>query len=145
MIREKWNADWKFKKGGPSLMGSLMGGEDDSIVVQLPHDAMVHEERTPDTANGTQTGYWPSGIYTYEKTLFAPGEWKDKTAILEFEGVYSNAMVYVNEDLAATQLYGYGNFYVVLDKYLNYGADNQIMVIANNVEPNSRWYTGSGI
>ena len=24
MIREKWNADWKFKKGGPSLMGSLM-------------------------------------------------------------------------------------------------------------------------
>ncbi len=27
MIREKWNADWKFKKGGPSLMGSLMGGE----------------------------------------------------------------------------------------------------------------------
>ncbi|HIR70377.1 MAG TPA: DUF4982 domain-containing protein [Candidatus Pullilachnospira gallistercoris] len=145
MIREKWNADWKFKKGGPSLMGSLMGGEDDSIVVQLPHDAMVHEERTPDTANGTQTGYWPSGIYTYEKTLFAPGEWKDKTAILEFEGVYSNAMVYVNEDLAATQLYGYGNFYVVLDKYLNYGADNQIMVIANNVEPNSRWYSGSGI
>ena len=54
-------------------------------------------------------------------------------------------MVYVNEDLAATQLYGYGNFYVVLDKYLNYGADNQIMVIANNVEPNSRWYSGSGI
>ena len=62
MIREKWNADWKFKKGGPSLMGSLMGGEDDSIVVQLPHDAMVHEERTPDTANGTQTGYWPLSL-----------------------------------------------------------------------------------
>ena len=145
MLRKKWNADWKFKKGGPSLMGSLMGGADDSMIVQLPHDAMVHEERTPDTANGTQTGYWPGGIYTYEKTLFAPEEWKDRTVILEFEGVYSNAMVYVNEDLAATQLYGYANFYVVLDKFLNYGADNQVMVIANNVEPNSRWYSGSGI
>ena len=41
MIREKWNADWKFKKGGPSLMGSLMGGEDDSIVVQLPGSLTV--------------------------------------------------------------------------------------------------------
>lgn len=68
MIREKLNQNWQFAKGSPSMMDAFMGGpqfED----VNLPHDAMVHEERTPDTANGTQTGYWPGGLYTYVKSL----------------------------------------------------------------------------
>ena len=146
MIREKWNRDWTFSKGGPSMMAAMMGGGQQSEIVQLPHDAMVHEERTPDTANGTQTGYWPGGCYTYTKKLYAPAEWQDKTVILEFEGVYATAMVYVNDNLAATQLYGYSNFYVVLDKFLEYGEENTIMVIADNdAEKNSRWYSGSGI
>ena len=107
---------------------------------------MVHEERTPDTENGTQTGYWPGGLYTYTKKLHAPEEWRDKTAILEFEGVYMTAMVYVNGNLAATNLHGYSNFYVVLDKYLEYGQENEIKVVADNAsEKNSRWYSGSGI
>lgn len=146
MIREKWNADWEFIKGAPSLMSALMGGQEKKEIVQLPHDAMVHEERTPDTQNGTQTGYWPGGYYTYTKHLYAPKEWQDKTVILEFEGVYAQAMVYVNGNLAQTQLYGYSNFYVVLDKYLEYDQDNEIQVLADNdVEKNSRWYSGSGI
>lgn len=146
MIREKWNNNWKFLKGAPSLMSSLKGGAAEPEIVQLPHDAMVHEERTTDTGNGTQTGYWPGGYYTYTKTLYAPEEWQDMTVILEFEGVYAEAMVYVNGNLAATQLYGYSNFYVTLDKYLEYGQENEIEVLADNaVEKNSRWYSGSGI
>lgn len=145
MIREKINNDWQFAKGSTSMMSSFMGGPSFEPV-NLPHDAMVHEERTPDTANGTQTGYWPGGLYTYLKKIQVPEEWQEKTAILEFEGVYATAMVYVNGELAATHLYGYSNFYVVLDKYLNYGQENEIRVIADNAaEKNSRWYSGSGI
>ena len=146
MVKSKWNANWEFMKGGPSMMASLMGGAQEKTFVQLPHDAMVHEERTPDTAHKTQTGFWPGGGYTYKKTLYVPKDWTDKSVVLEFEGVYEKAMVYVNDNLAATQLYGYSNFYVVLDKYLEYGQDNEIMVIANNeAEKNTRWYSGSGI
>ena len=95
MIREKLNRDWQFAKGSTSMMSAFMGGPQFEAV-NLPHDAMVHEERTPDTANGTQTGYWPGGLYTYVKKLAVPQEWQDKTVLLEFEGVYATAMVYVN-------------------------------------------------
>lgn len=145
MLRSKINDSWMLAKGGTSMMSSLQGGLEYEEV-NLPHDAMVHEERIPDTANGTQTGYWPGGLYTYTKKLYAPEEWKDKTAIIEFEGVYETAMVYVNGNLAVTNLYGYSNFYVVLDKYLEYGQENEIKVVADNAaEKNSRWYSGSGI
>ncbi len=145
MIREKLNRNWQFAKGSASLMSSFMGGPQFETV-DLPHDAMVHEERTPDTANGTQTGYWPGGLYTYLKKIDVPQEWQEKTVILEFEGVYATAMVYINGELAQSNLYGYSNFYVVLDKYLNYGTENEIRVIADNAaEKNSRWYSGSGI
>lgn len=127
------------------MMSAFMGGPQFETI-NLPHDAMVHEERTPDTANGTQTGYWPGGLYTYVKNINVPEDWQEKTAVLEFEGVYEKSMVYVNGNLAATNLYGYSNFYVVLDKYLNYGENNEIKVIADNAaEKNSRWYSGSGI
>ena len=146
MLRRKWNNDWYFKKGAPTLMSALRPDDVKPVLVQLPHDAMVHEERTPDTKNGAQTGFYPGGLYTYTKKLHAPAEWKDKTVMLEFEGVYEKAMVYLNDKLVATQLYGYSNFYAVLDKYLEYGQDNEIMVVADNAaEANSRWYSGSGI
>ena len=125
MIREKLNQDWQFARGSTSMMSAFMGGPQFEAV-NLPHDAMVHEERTPDTANGTQTGYWPGGLYTYVKKLAVPREWQDKTVLLEFEGVYSTAMVYVNKELAQSNLYGYSDFYVVLDKYLNYGEGSGI-------------------
>lgn len=145
MLRTKLNDSWKLAKAGASMMASLQGGPEYEAVT-LPHDAMVHEERTPDTANGTQTGYWPGGVYTYVRKLYAPEEWREKTVLLEFEGVYMTAMVYVNGNLAATNLYGYSNFYVALDKYLEYGQENDIKVIADNAsEKNSRWYFGSGI
>ena len=145
MLRTKINDNWQLAKGGTSMMSALQGGLEFETI-NLPHDAMVHEERTPDTENGTQTGYWPGGLYTYTKKLNVPEAWRDKTAILEFEGVYMTAMVYVNGNLAATNLHGYSNFYVVLDKYLEYGQENEIKVVADNAsEKNSRWYSGSGI
>lgn len=145
MIRENLNRDWQFARGSASLMSAFMGGPQFEAV-DLPHDAMVHEKRTPDTANSAQTGFWPGGLYTYIKKLDVPEEWQEKTVILEFEGVYATAMVYVNGNLAQSNLYGYSDFYVVLDKYLEYGAENEIRVIADNAsEKNSRWYSGSGI
>lgn len=115
-------------------------------MVHLPYDAMIHEERTPEVESGAQTGFYPGGEYIYQKSFFAPEEWKEKKVLLEFEGIYQTAMVYVNGALAATSLYGYWGFYVELNSWLNYGVENKVKVIASNsLAPNSRWYTGSGI
>lgn len=146
MKRNNFNRDWKIVKGSNSSMLSMLIGGGDMSTVQLPHDAMIHEEQTPDTKNGSQTGFYPGAEYVYLKKLYAPKEWIDKTVILEFEGVYRTAMVYVNGHFVKKNLCGYSNFYVTLDSFLIYGDENEIKVIADNAtELNSRWYSGSGI
>ncbi len=147
MKRIKWNDDWIFLKPGENpMMAAISGGGGCGEIVTLPHDAMIHEERTPDTKNGHQTGFYPGGCYTYIKNFTAPREWAQKTVLVEFEGVYQNARVYVNGDYAGGHPGGYTCFSVVLDDFLKPGENNELKVIANNsAEENSRWYSGSGI
>ena len=112
--------------------------------VTLPHDAMIQEKRSADASNGGH-GYFPGGVYTYEKTFFAPLEWEDKTVLVEFEGVYKNATVSLNGEKLCFHPYGYTDFTVELVS-LKYGAENTLTVVADNSKlPNSRWYSGSGI
>lgn len=83
---------------------------------------------------------------TYEKTLFIPEEWKGRKVLLEFEGVYMNAVVHFNGNIVAKHPYGYTSFLCDLTPYLLYGRDNKISVFVNNSAlPNTRWYSGSGI
>ncbi len=146
MVRENFNRDWQVMKGGSNAAAAAFMGTGEVQLVHLPHDAMIHEERTPEVESGAQTGFYPGGEYIYQKSFPAPEEWKEKKVLLEFEGIYQTAMVYVNGALAATSLYGYSGFYVELNPWLCYGSENKIKVIANNsMAPNSRWYTGSGI
>ncbi len=112
--------------------------------VTLPHDAQIFEHRGADVSNGGH-GYFPGGIYTYEKTFTAPQEWAGKTILVEFEGVYKNASVSLNGKELCFHPYGYTGFFVELDG-LNIGAENTLTVVADNSKlPNSRWYSGSGI
>ncbi|MDE7188033.1 MAG: glycoside hydrolase family 2 protein, partial [Lachnospiraceae bacterium] len=84
--------------------------------------------------------------YCYTKRFTPPAEYRDKTLLLEFEGVYRHASVYVNGQKAAFWAYGYTGFWVMLQPYLHYDEENVILVAADNGEqPNSRWYSGSGI
>lgn len=146
MKKHDFNRDWKFVKGCiPSLKVLQMYGKEAEEIC-LPHDAMIYEERSTQTKNGGAAGFYPGGVYTYFKTFFVPAEWEDRTILLEFEGVYRTAMVYINGILVKTNLYGYSNFYACLTRYLEFGADNEVKVVADNAsEENSRWYTGSGI
>ena len=135
MKQTDFNKDWLFGRQG-----------EEKILVQLPHDAMIHENRDPASPGGGGHGYFPGGVYVYEKTFHAPMEWKDQTVSLLFEGVYKNSTVTVNGTAAGGQPYGYTPFTVCLDGLLHYGGENTVTVTADNSQlPNSRWYSGSGI
>lgn len=137
MIRSDFNSGWVFYREGK---------EADQKSVTLPHDAMIYERRSRDAVTAGACGYFPGGKYIYEKSFTAPSQWKGKKILLEFEGVYQKAEVYLNGRLAASNVYGYSNFYVPLADHLNYGEENRLKVIADNAGcPNSRWYSGSGI
>lgn len=109
--------------------------------VTLPYDAMIHESRSADNTAGL--GYYPGGSYRYEKRWIPDGAAEQ---ILEFEGVYGKTTVLINGNVAVTNLYGYTGFFVDLKPYLLPGVENHIEVLADNSDqPNSRWYSGSGI
>ena len=113
--------------------------------VTLPHDAMLAEPRTALSAGGTNTGWYAGYDYEYRRTLTVPENELADTHILEFEGVYHNAEVWLNGQKAAFRPYGYTNFYVDCAPYLHAG-ENELRVIARNADqPNSRWYSGAGI
>lgn len=146
MRKQTWNQNWALQKPGANPMMALFMGGAGADPVAIPHDAMVHEQRSQENKNGHQTGFYPGGYYTYTKRFTAPEDWRDKTVLLEFEGVYQNARVMINGDYAGGHPFGYGEFAVRADDFLRYGEENTVTVVANNsAEENSRWYSGSGI
>ena len=113
--------------------------------VTLPYDAMIHENRDILSNNSKHSGYFPGGKYSYQKHFFISEEDKKLSHIIQFEGVYQDAKVWINNHLVTNHLYGYTEFEANISKYIEVG-ENIIEVIADNsTEPNSRWYTGSGI
>lgn len=112
--------------------------------VTLPHDAQISEKRGADVSNSGH-GYFPGGVYTYEKVFTAPAEWEGKDILIEFEGIYKNATVSLNGKELCFHPYGYTGFFVELTDLI-YDGENKLTVVADNSKlPNSRWYSGSGI
>ena len=123
-----------------------LDAEGPGFPVTIPHDAMISEKRTENSAGGINTGWFEGYDYLYEKEFMIPEEYRELEVFFEFEGIYHNAEVYLNGKKAAFRPYGYTNFYVDASQYLKFGEQNQICVIARNADqPNSRWYSGAGI
>ncbi|MDO4649803.1 MAG: glycoside hydrolase family 2 TIM barrel-domain containing protein [Eubacteriales bacterium] len=112
----------------------------------LPHDAMMQELRNKENPSKSAGAYFPGGKYVYAKEFDVPAEWGNKHILLLFEGVYKNSRVFLNGSEIGGAAYGYIPFFIGLDDRLNYGTLNRLEVYVDNEEqPNSRWYTGSGI
>ena len=113
--------------------------------VTLPHDAMIHEARDANNTSGSAQAFFPGEAYVYERTFTAPEGFENGRLVLEFEGVYKNAKVFVNGKPVGGAAYGYIPFFVNLDGLLKTG-ENVIRVECENLDqPDSRWYSGAGI
>lgn len=133
MIKERINNGWYFWKEGD---------ESNKTLVNLPHDAMIYEKRDISAPGGASSGFFPGGKYYYEKELDGVSDGK---TIIEFEGVYMDSKVYLNSLEVGGHVYGYTNFYVDLTGKLQEGKNILRVAVDNSHQPNSRWYTGSGI
>lgn len=114
--------------------------------VTLPHDAMVHEERNREAVTGAAGGYYPGGSYVYTKNFLVPKEASGESWFVEFEGAYLDSYVYLNKSFVMSNHSGNRGFVADLTSYLRPGQENQLEVtVRNDAQPNSRWYTGSGL
>ncbi|MCK7538325.1 MAG: hypothetical protein MZV63_48925 [Marinilabiliales bacterium] len=70
-----------------------------------------------------------------------------KLLYIEFDGVYRNSEVWINGNYLGKRPYGYSSFRYELTPYLIYGDQENVIAVKadNSQQPNSRWYSGSGI
>lgn len=113
--------------------------------VMIPHDAMQEEARNADAKGGSASGFFHGGHYIYQKELNLTLEELELHYTLEFGGVYRDAEVYINGNLAGSCAYGYVPFRVVMDPFLKEGRNIVTVKADNSDQPDSRWYTGAGI
>lgn len=139
--------NWRFAPDDHP--GAEQPGFDDSAwrVLDVPHDFSIEHPFDSTYTTGPGGGYTYSGIGWYRKAFrTAPGFSNKKIGIL-FDGVYRNSEVWINGQYLGIRPYGYSSFYYDLTPHLNpEGEENVLAVKVNTSEqPNSRWYTGSGI
>lgn len=114
--------------------------------VSIPHDAMIHESRSPRAGSGHNGSWFEAFDYEYVNHFRPSSDLIGKSIIAEFEGVYQQAEIWVRGRRIAFHPYGYTGFFVDLTTCLTFDEDNEIKVLVHNAnQPNSRWYTGAGI
>ena len=114
--------------------------------ITLPHDAMLCDPKSSTSPGGVNTGWYEAKDYVYEKEFDIEKGAEGERILLEFEGVYHKASVYVNEKKLVYHEYGYTGFYADITEAVSYDTANHIRVeVINSDQPNSRWYSGCGI
>jgi beta-galactosidase len=146
--KASFNDGWKFKLDTLNEYSTPAFDDVSWRNLNLPHDWSIEgafDEKNPATAGG---GALPGGIGWYRKTFTMPfNDGRKKISVL-FDGVYRNAEVWINGQYLGKRPYGFSSFSYDLSPYLKFGEGlkNVIVVkVDNSKQPNSRWYSGSGI
>lgn len=139
---EPFNAGWGLRPVTSPFLEAF-GQATPPEPVTLPHDALVSVPRSPGHHPGALTGFHGEGLLEYIKTMTCTAEELSERIEIEFDGVYRDAMVYVNDSFVAQRPSGYSPFSLRIDPYLVEG-ENSIRVECRN-HADARWYTGLGI
>ena len=143
-VVEDFNFDWRFTLGDSGDYSSVSFDDASGRALHLPQDWAVEGEFAPENPSGANGGALPGGTGWYRKHFTTPSS---DRVFVEFDGVYMLSTVFVNGKEVGTRPYGYSSFSYDITEFLNpAGEDNVIAVRCDNAEqPNSRWYSGSGI
>lgn len=142
-----FNSDWRFTLSDDSLYSRISYADSNWRLLNLPHDWSIEGTFSKDHPASPGGGALPGGIGWYRKTFTLPASDKPVYARIEFDGIYMNSRVYLNGRLVGYRPNGYVSFSYDLTPYLNApGCPNVLAVrVDNSRQPNSRWYSGSGI
>jgi beta-galactosidase len=137
--------DWKFSL--TDTVGAENTGFKDSQwrALDLPHDWSIEGAFDQSASTGGGGGYLPTGVGWYRKHFTLSVSAAGKTVWIEFEGVYQNSDVWINGNHLGHYPNGYMSFYYDLSPYVRKGENIITVRVDNSLQPNTRWYSGSGI
>ena len=136
---------WRFTRGDPA--GADAPGFDDTgwRAVDLPHDWSIEGPYDQNAATGGSGGYLPTGVGWYRRAFTRPAGPRGGRFTIEFDGVYQNSDVWVNGHHLGSRPNGYVSFHYDLTPHLRSGRNVVAVRVDNSRQPNTRWYSGSGI
>ena len=141
-IKTGFNDGWYFHLGEIPADGRE---ETEWRQVTLPHDWSIEYPLHEKQPSGGGGGFAETGIGWYRKTFTVPEEWADQKIELQFDGVYMDSEILLNGDRVGGWGYGYSPFSADLTGKVKAGENLLLVRVDNSRQPNSRWYSGSGI
>jgi beta-galactosidase len=139
--------EWRFTLGDQAAASSADFDDSHWRSLDLPHDWSIEGPFSKDNPAGTEGGALPGGIGWYRKTFTVPAADTTKQTFIEFDGVYRNSEVWLNGHYLGKRPYGFSSFSYELTPFLLHGVAKNVIAVRvdNSQQPNSRWYSGSGI
>lgn len=143
----RFNARWRFHLGDVSNGQSPELDDSQWWTLNLPHDWSIEGKFDEMNPAGIGGGALPGGVGWYRKTFNVSESDKGKLVFIDFDGVYRNSEVWLNGHYLGKRPFGYLSFRYELTPYLKFGAEKNVLAVKadNSQQPNSRWYSGSGI
>ena len=145
--RIDFDKDWKFKLDSVQSYSEPGINDANWRTLNLPHDWSIEGTFSKDNPATPGGGALPGGIGWYRKAFTVPVSEKNNIVLIDFDGVYMNSEVWINGHSLGIRPSGYISFQYDLTPYLKYGNEKNIIAVKvdNSKQPNSRWYSGSGI
>lgn len=144
--RIKFNDNWQFKLDSANTPSTEGLDKASWRNVQIPHDWSIELNFDETSPSGNRGASLRGGTGLYRKYFSLDKTNKGQNIFIDFDGVYMNSTVWINGHKLGTRPFGYISFRYDLTPYLKFdGSDNELLVRAENQQPNSRWYSGSGI
>ncbi|WP_353138947.1 glycoside hydrolase family 2 TIM barrel-domain containing protein [Pseudopedobacter sp.] len=146
-IVQNFNDNWQFYLGDEPQAKNLKFNTNNWRTLALPHDWSIESDFKAEFPARNDGGALPGGIAWYRKTFTVDASKKDQLFYIQFDGIYKHSEVWINGQYLGKRANGYISFQYEISKYLNFGnTPNSIAVrVDNSQQPDSRWYTGSGI
>ncbi|WP_027137445.1 glycoside hydrolase family 2 TIM barrel-domain containing protein [Gaetbulibacter saemankumensis] len=139
-----FNNHWRFNKGEKGGEEQITFKDSGWRTLNVPHDWAI--EGPFSEKFDARTGGLPiTGIAWYRKTFMVAANQKGNLVTFQFDGVMSNAEVYINGEKVGARPYGYIGFEVDATPFIKYGKENVIAIKVAPKELSARWYTGAGI
>jgi beta-galactosidase len=143
---ENFGKGWKFALDSVHDYAAANVNDASWRTLNLPHDWSIELPFDKTSPTGTGGGALRGGVGWYRKTFTLTASSKNKNVFIDFDGVYMNSEVWINGHSLGVHPYGYTSFRYELTPYLYFDKANIITVkVDNSKQPNSRWYSGSGI
>lgn len=142
--RISFNENWLFQKKEDTTATQVNYDDSQWRNLNVPHDYAIEGPFKPEY--NPRTGGLPiHGQSVYRKKFNIDEEKKGSIVSLEFEGIMSNATIYINGEKVYHRPNGYIGYEIDITPYVKFGEENLVAVHVEQDVLSARWYTGAGI